>query len=369
MRTEEDLRVALAAREDFAPDPESVLAGARRVAARRRRRNGSAVASAVVTVLLLAAAAPVVARVLPAHRSGPAGGPGQAGSQASGPSGSLASGPSATDRQVASDPRPPFSFTVSPVAVGAFEIQPEAVTPDMQLAAIRRSGRAPILATLFVYRPGSNVIAGWDAGSPVPAMVNGAGAWYSEGNGKSALRWTQTPGGWAVIDNPSTAVLSRSDLIRLAEAVRFTEAYPAKVPYRPSYLPAGFTPFNVAQDTSVPGARRSVVQFQAAGGVAAGLDISVLDGPPSNVDRATGDFAARPDPNWRPNTTLTGRPAYCATLVDGSRCAVDFGTFTVSVGFAGVPRTEVERIVAGIAMADWSDTGTWYDVDAVLPIH
>jgi hypothetical protein len=98
------------------------------------------------------------------------------------------------------------------------------------------------------------------------------------------------------------------------------------------------------------------------------LDVAVLDGPPSNVDNETGDFAAHPDPNWHANTTVAGRPAYCLTMVPGARCVVDFGTFTVSVGFKGLSRSEMDWTVAGVAMADWGDTGTWYDADAVLPV-
>jgi hypothetical protein len=269
---------------------------------------------------------------------------------------------------VPSDPRPPFSFTIRSVTVGAFVIQPEEVGPTAQSAWVLRGGQMATRATLIVYPPGTT-FGDWDAATTVPEAVNGAAAWYSElKDGSSVLWWSQMPGGRAAIFSPPTAGLTRAELVQLAEAVRFTAAYPARVPYRLTYLPTGFTLVNIVQDTSVPGRHQSMLQLQATS--SATLNISMLDGPPSNVDKQSGAFAANPDPNWRANTTVAGRPAYCTTMADGvTRCTVDFGTFTVSVGFARLSRTEAERTVAGLTMADWTDPGTWYDVDAVLPVR
>ncbi|MEH1125684.1 hypothetical protein [Micromonospora sp. CPCC 206061] len=345
MRTEEDLRAMFAAREELAPDQHLVLEGTRQVVARRRRRRtvGAAAAAAVV----VAAALPVAAR----QWSGPSG-QGTPIPGVGAPAGSTASSEPAG--QVPSGPRPPFAFTIRPSSIAGFEIQPTAVNPDLQIASVRGVGQTQTQAELYVYRPGTNHRAGWDLSrDPVPVQVNGAPAWYSVQDTRSAIRWQHTPGGWAVI-NTSGSAMPKQTLIGLAQAVQFTTPYPAKVPYRLSYLPAGFKPFQVAQ--GIPGAAtaRTAVQFQAQGGNAV-MDIAVLDGSPSGR------------PGWRADLTMAGRPAQCTGHVDGHRCAVDFGAFTVDVGSRTVPRTEIAEVVAGMSFADWRDPGTWYDIDTAIP--
>src|SRR5258706_4529197 len=240
MRTEVDLRTALLAREDLAPDPVSVMAGARRATVRRRRRTGLMLTAAAgaATVVVVVALPVVVARGLP----------GRHGAVAAPTSTAPAPDPGPTDPagQVPSDPRPPFSFTIRPGLVAGLEIRPVSLDADIQIAAIRAAGGSQDLAMLFVYRPGATVRAGWGgAGGPTAVPVNGATAWYSVDGAKSALRWEHVPGGWAVIVDRDGPAMAEATLVGLAQAIRFTEPYPAKVPYRTTYLPAGLTPFHV----------------------------------------------------------------------------------------------------------------------------
>jgi hypothetical protein len=343
MRTEEDLRALFAAREDLAPDQHRVLEGTREAVARRRRRRtvGAAAAAAIV----VAASVPVAARLW----SGPTG-QGTTIPEVAAPAASTASSQPAGPAP--NGPRPPFAFTIRPSSTAGFEIQPTAVNPDLQIATIRAAGQTQTRAELYVYRPGTDHRAGWDLSrDPVPVQVNGAPAWYSTHDTRSAIRWEHAPGGWAVI-NTSGSAMPQQTLISLAQAVQFTTPYLAKVPYRLSYLPAGFKPFHVAQGTPTA---RTVVQFQAQGGNAGVMDIAILDGSPSKR------------PGWRADLTMAGRPAQCTDLVDGYRCAVDFGEFTVDVGSGTVPRAEIAKVVAGMSFAVWRDPATWYDIDTAVP--
>lgn len=337
MRTEEDLRALFAAREDLAPEQHLVLEGARQAVARRRRQRA---VGAVAAAAALAVALPVTARQLWAADSPLP----ERGVQA-------AASPTPSAR-VPSGPRPPFAFTLSPVSAAGYEIGPMALNAKLQTATIQRAGRPA--AHLVVYSPGADAKVypgGWDAAPDSERVaVNGAPAWYSDRDKESTIRWEHAPDAWAVITSTSSPALSRETLIALAEAVRFTAPYPAKIPYRLGYLPAGYKPFHVSQAES-----RRVVQFESQGGRLGALDIVVEEW--SAADRR----------DWRADRTMAGRPADCTDLVDGRRCVVDFGAFRVDVGSGGMTVGEMERVVAGMTFAKWDDPATWYEVEAAMP--
>jgi hypothetical protein len=337
MRTEEDLRAMFAAREDLAPDQHLVLEGTRQAVVRRRRRR----------TIVAAAAAAVVAVALPATARGLWGGDSQL------PDGGMQAGASSSAAaRVPSGPRPPFTFTVRPGSAAGWETRPVSVNQDVQGAAIRGAGGAK--ASLFVYRPGAEARVwpgGWDAAdNPVRATVNGAPAWYSTRDKESAIRWQHAPGGWAVISSTSSPAIPRETLIALAEAVQFTTPHPARVPYRLGYLPTGYELSHFSQGES-----RRVVQFSYDRGRLGSMDITVEG----------GSAGSRPD--WRADRTMAGRPADCTDLVDGRRCVVDFGAFTVDVGSGSMRVSEMERVVAGMTFADWDDPATWHDLDDAMP--
>jgi hypothetical protein len=345
MRTEEDLRAALAAREDLAPDATEVLSAARRGVRRGRRVAVTLAATAAV------AAAVVVAVPLTAAWRTPAG-PGPDGA---GPATTVS--PGTETPAPPSGRRPPFAFTLQRVTVAGFTVEPVAVGTGTQIAAIRpASGSAPP-ATLYVYDPDSPELPGSKAeGQLNKVMVNGAPAWAATDATASTLRWEYLPGAWAVITSEPGPVLSQQTLVALAQGVRYTAAYQVKVPYRLGFVPAGFAPFHVVQRAG----EMSVVQLEERrpdGGRA--MDISVLDGP-----RAAGP--ERPA-GWQPTETIAGRPAVCTSLIDGRRCAVDLGEFTVDIGAGELENATVERIVAGMTFATWRDPSTWYDLDRALP--
>lgn len=346
MHTEEDLRAALATREELAPDADVVLAGARQTTARRRRRRTAGGIVAGALAVAVAIALPVAVRQSSAF-------PGRHAMTARTGAADPATGPSASvsATRVPSGPRPPFAFTLSRSAVDRYQIEPIGVGPEIQVADIRVAGETR--AVLYVYRPGTNVVAGWDVSLElVPVRVNGAPAWFSANGLRTAIRWEHAPGGWAVIVTEPDPVVGKQTLISLAEGVRFAAPYQARLPYRLGYLPAGLKPFNVVQDNHDPLSPRSVVQLEGARRV---MDITVLDGSP----------AARP--RWQPTTRIARRPTQCVDLVDGRRCAVDFGEFTVDIGSGSLPHAELERVVSGMTFATWRDPATWYDVSVAIP--
>ncbi|HEY8452222.1 MAG TPA: hypothetical protein VIL54_08445 [Natronosporangium sp.] len=364
MRTEETLRAALADRERLAPDPDQVLAGALRLAARHRRRRAVGAVAAGALVLVTASSVPVlVDRVI--------GGPGPAADQPGVSAGSPMPTPlvpSPTPPVPAVPPadlvaqRPPYSFTVAAGTVDGVEFEPVTVTPEVQ-AFLVRARDLPVevepIVQLIVHQPGHAVVVageapGWDVTlSPVPTEVGGAAAWYSTDGQSSVLRWEYGEDAWAVLG--AAAPLSEADLQRLARAVRFTEPYPAKVPYRLGYLPPDLRTLAVSQNVARPGHRSSSWQFMSVD-EERGMDITIED-VPMITDRGW---------NWRV-TTIAGYPARYADLIDGRRCEVDLGGLTISIGCGGLTPEELDRLVAGIEPATWDDPTTWYGVDVALP--
>lgn len=253
------------------------------------------------------------------------------------------------------EPPPPFTFTVRPGTFGGVEIQPLSVTLDHQVAVLRGDDQ-PAPLELTVYRPGTDTRAGgWDlTPDPERTRVHGSVAWYSVWGGLSVLRWEYTDGGWAALESASEPPLDERSLRELAEQVRFTAPYPVRLPYRLDYLPAALQPFNVGQDTRRAGEFHSTIQLESGGGDRQYvIDITLADG-----------WTANPHWDWQP-TTIAGRPARCADLIDGRRCAVDFGEVTVDIGWEDPE--ELERLVAGLHLAAWHDPDTWYELDTALP--
>jgi hypothetical protein len=343
MRTEEDLRAALTAREDLAPDPTQVLSAVRR---RGRRATGVTIAA---TATIAVAASVVVAVPLTAAWRTPA------GPEGTGPAATVSTSADASPPAPPSGRRPPFAFTLQPVTVAGFTIEPMAVNTDVQIATAQPASGSAQPATLYVYDPGGQRDpASKQDGQLSKVVVNGAPAWVSSGATASTLSWEYAPDAWAVITSDPGPVLSQQTLVALAQGVRYTAARQVKMPYRLGFLPAGFVPFNVVQRAGAV----SVVQLETPDGDQT-MDITVHDGP-----RAAGP--ERPA-GWQPTGTIAGRPAVCTVLVDGRRCAVDLGEFTVDVGGGALETATVERIVAGMSFATWRDPSTWYDLDRALP--
>jgi hypothetical protein len=343
MRTEEELRAALTARADLVPDPLAVMSTARRLAVRRRRRRvaGGAAAVAVVTALPLALV------------WGTWAGSGAAVTGSAATTAPAVAATSTFSRPVAPATRSPFAFTVTSSVVAGYEIWPTAVSPDLQIAQIQAAGTHRPRATLFVYRPGSTVeAAAVPRTEPMDTTVHQVPARVWVTTEISAIEWAYTPGGRAAIVTESGAAIDATTLTELAEAVTFTAEYPVRVPYRLAYLPPGLRPFNVVQRTANGSPPESVVQLETG---RRAIDITIRDG------------SADARPGWHPTLTMAGHPAQCTKLVDGRRCAVDLGGFTVDIGGGDLRPEEAQRIVAGMTLATWRKPDTWYALDVALP--
>jgi hypothetical protein len=350
MRTEEDLRVALAAREDLAPDAPAVLAAVRRDGRRRRTDVAVILAATAAVAAAVVVAVPLTAAWRAPADPAPEGAPPALAGSASG----------ATTPVPPSGPRPPFAFTLSRVTVGGFDVEPIAVGADVQIATVRPTAGSAEPATLYVHdaasRSGGADGKGSEQGAKV--RVNGKAGWVFSTATASTLTWEYAEGAFAVIASEPGPDLSRETLVALAEGIRFTAAYQIRVPYRLGYLPAGLKPFNVVQRVGDPAGPTSVVQLadNAGGGT---MDITVLNG-----QRAAGP--QRPT-GWQPDRTIAGRPALCTDLVDGRRCAVDFAQFTVDIGGGALDIATVERIVAGMSFATWREPASWPELGTALP--
>jgi hypothetical protein len=348
MRTEEDLRAALAAREDQAPEASTVLSAVRRNGTRRRLTDVAVVLAATAAV---AAAVVVAVPLTAAWRTPTDPAPDGAAPAVAGSATPVPAPPSG--------PRPPFAFTLSPVTVDGYDIEPTAVGTDVQIATVRPVSGSAEPATLYVHDAGSRSSAGGkDHEQGAKVQIGGIAGWVFSTATASTLTWEYAPGATAVITSEPGPVLPRQTLVALAEGIRFTAAYQVRVPYRLGHLPAGLKPFNVVQRTGDPAGPMSVLQLadDSSGGA---MDITVLNG-----QRAAGP--QRPA-GWQPAQTIAGRPALCTDLIDGRRCAVDFGQFTVDIGGGALDTATVDRIVAGMSFATWRDPAGWPELSTALP--
>jgi hypothetical protein len=189
-------------------------------------------------------------------------------------------------------------------------------------------------------------------------QVNGGPAWFDSDARWSGLTWRYAPDAYAGLE-ASGSPLPRQTLVQIAEAVRFVDPYPARVPYRLDYLPAHLVPRDVVQHHP---RYYSYVGLSSPerdpSPTARTPDITVTDDPPALTEHWFTD----PTSVWEP-TTIAGRPARCSSH---GRCNIDYGEYLVSIG-TGFTRTERERIVAGLQLADPADPATWFDLGEAIP--
>ena len=102
-------------------------------------------------------------------------------------------------------------------------------------------------------------------------------------------------------------------------------------------------PFNIVQNTGPDSGERSVVQLESKGkNRPRVLDITIVEGTPSPTL-----WFGYADWDWEP-ATIAGRSGRCADLIDGRRCEVDFGEFTLSIGSGDLVPDELDQMVAAM---------------------
>jgi hypothetical protein len=355
MRTEPDLRRALASREHLTPDSDAVATAARRIAAQRPRRRRMVVVSGVV---------PATSTIITFE-------PGD-GSITTDPTIDTGSAlPGSTTDAHAGD-RPDFFFTVSQgtVSVGSasYEIRPVRTGARSQTFTFVRAGGAqgpqleltrPGSANDFVLPAGAPRL---DPGTSANASVHGIPALFAANDARSWVRWQYAPGSYALLLSAyGGPVLSKAELLALAGTVRFVAPYPAKVPYRLDFAPADIPLENLAVGSN---GLLSVAQFiKDSESVPRAYDITIATSL-SDLLAFSPDYESWP---WH-STTIAGHSGRCADLVDGRRCDFLLGQGVVSIGTGGLTTAEIGQLLGDLHLAaDLGDQATWFDVDGAIP--
>jgi hypothetical protein len=267
----------------------------------------------------------------------------------------------ASDQEVMVYPVSAFDYTLSGYTVGDIEVSdPVNVTPGYQQARIRRADETQeydlgdgtserVLVSrsvLTLYRAGVFDPVRFEGAESV--SVGGAAGLYAD----SALAWQYGPDAWAVID-AGPGHLSRADMLRVAAAMRTGPNRPATLPWRMSYLPAGYhlSSIGVTADDQLVGAH---LQQGDARFTMATEDYSALTEPLSGnglanlrvkvYPRSIGDsFLARVDwsagqspsvdasgsPSWDPSNAPAYVPSYDASY-EPSMSASDWPSYSSS---------------------------------------
>jgi hypothetical protein len=366
MRTEDDLRVALAAREQLTPSAGPVLDGLGQAMSRRRYRlltssaaAATAVAGAVVTVL-------AISTLLTPAAQQPAAPP-----PASPPA--RTSPPRITDVHAAD--RPDFFFTIEPTIVAGYQIRPSGLSPTGQSAVVAPATGGDWVGAVSLERPGSMD----DVPASAPSsQVHGEPAWFvaDDDHGFGFLYWEYAPDSMAVVSlrYPDAPL---SDFLAIAEGVTFVDPYPAHLPLRLGYLPEDLRPISLnlgqlnAQAVLSIGDDIGDVEPEAAH--PREVTIQLLDHRP-----APGELIWLADENtpwgpWGPTTTIGPHTVRCVEAPaglnydDARACEIEVPGGIVIVQIFELTATEIEQLIAGLIVADPTDPTTWFSSVEALP--
>lgn len=360
-------------------DTDSIVnAGRRR---QRRRRAGWAGAGVFATVALVMGATAGVSALTDNH---PATAPQVA-----------AASPAPTLAAVAQFPAPadPFTFTFAGYDAGKFHVQnPIDASGAYQIASVYETGRVtndhsvtppknpPVQATpmlygyLTLYRPGAfnpNGIVGGHR-----TTVDGHEAVAASGPGETAdithvtLAWKYTNNVWAVVDTFSNSYTdpSAQDLTQLVNGLQPSTPVPAAVPFRTSYLPAGYKLIETGTQ-AMPGLNG--IAF-ARGGDYGGaifakpaLPTTGLTQPYGGVDGADlpGSFEIFVVPNGNSNQRLkNGQTPPAEPVCEHGFCNLwnADGSVQIQVSSGGrLSNSEMSKIAKGVHLADVKNPSTW----------
>ncbi|MFD1372330.1 hypothetical protein [Actinoplanes sichuanensis] len=341
------------------------------------------------------------------------------------------------NRTVPASGRPVMFYAVTAFnqSISAFEVSdievsdPVNVTPGYQQSAIRRVGEATRYergdglteqvpkseSVLTVYRPGVFDPARFGDAESV-AVGSEAGRYSAD---ERSLAWQYAPGAWAVIHS-GQGHLSKADMLRLAAAMRTTPDRPATLPWRMTYLPAGYhlssmgtnPDFAVTGDQLQRGAARFtkepeeyasltqpltgdglsnlrvtvyprwVAESQLTGFLWAGAQADPSGGPSFDPSPGVSDWPSYEpsyEPSFEPSHWPTYEPSHTppsATDVepfcvpDQSVCyrVTADGAYVVEATATAEPDgTELLKVLRGMRIADPDDTSTWSVLGEALP--
>jgi len=183
-----------------------------------------------------------------------------------------------------------------------------------------------------------------------------------------ALAWQYADNAWATLDNVSPTEHGKADLLRIAQGLRGSPPYPARIVFQTTYLPAGYRLTSGGREADWPSGAGS---FQATGTRYVNgpdQDISelvmpIIDSDNNGVRDMRINVYRR---DWADNSTPPpglpeggvwcnrGNPKLCY------RITPDGGWLAEVEGSGYESRTELVKIMAGLRFADVDDPSTWF---------
>ncbi|GAA2855481.1 hypothetical protein Acy02nite_72790 [Actinoplanes cyaneus] len=388
------LETAYAGEPPMRHSTDDFVAGGR---TRRARRRAAWAAGAAGTILAVAAVA-VVPQIVAGHGEVPA---------------------SAQD--AIRYPVTAFGYTLTGYTIGGIAVSdPVNVTPGYQQARIRRGDEATRLdrgdgtsekvevssSVLTVYRYGVFDSAAVGGGEPV--QVGGTTGRYVP---DTMLAWQYGPDAWAVIRS-APGHLSLNDMVHVAAAMRIGPSRPATLPWRMTYLPAGYqlSSMGLVADDSVSGAHvqrgaarftRQPERYSGLSGPLTGADADSLrikvfplwygeSQLPPLLRRTSAQPSAGPsyepsldpsrwpsyDPSAGSSVWPTSDPSAYPSPVDPfcvpgqSRCfryTADGAYLIEATATAPEQNGELIQVLRGTRLADPDDPTTWSELGEALP--
>jgi hypothetical protein len=276
-------------------------------------------------------------------------------------------------------PTQPFTFTFGPYDVGRLHVdRPRVVSTAYEIAPVTLSGQTQgktqtqgnqrLYAYLVLYRPGAYQSTGVQN-----LTVNGRPAVESrprDGVNHRRLAWQYADNAWATLDSfgdPDTP--SAQDLRDLAAGLRPAQPAAARIPFRMSYVPAGFRPVVVGSHVMAGLDGIAGVDEGDFGGAIFAKPAPRATGltEPWNETGGTGipgSFEIFIVPNANSNQALKpgeARPAQPRCIKRLCNAWSADGKVNIQVASEGdsLPEVEMIKVLNGITLADLTNDSTW----------
>jgi len=337
---------------------------------RRRRRRGAIVSGGAATAAAIAVAAATVVPNLVPTASSPevAGGPPKAAPpQAPGP------------LRVAADP---FTFTFTGYDVGRFHVKaPLVASTAYQIAPVYSDSSESLAAYLVVYRPGAFKPDGLH--NPRKLTIAGRPALLQELTDirfHKVLAWQYRDGAWATLETYADAAddPSPADLEKIALALAPAGPAPVKLPFKMTYVPAGFKPVVLGSHAMAGMDGVAAAEGGDFGGAVLAKPAPRPAGltkpwPQSAGPGLPGSFEIFVVPNANSNQALPGGQAPPASpKCSASLCNTWTPDGKVNIQIAtergALSKNEMVKVLNGIELASVGNDATWFDAATAIPV-
>jgi hypothetical protein len=275
-------------------------------------------------------------------------------------------------------PSAPFSFTFSGYRVGKLRVHdPVVVSSAYEIARV--TGDNDLYAYLTLYRPGAfdpEAVAGAE-----PTTVSGRPALQrtvvrdeSSPEGTQTdrfLAWQYADQRWATVKSHFETENDPSprDLRALAEGLKPGRAEPTKIPFRLTYVPAGYRPVQVGSRAWASLNGIASEEDQNHGGV-------VFAKAPPKPAGLTAPWETDTDDDLPNRFEILVSPATRRARPTAPRCGTEFcytwragGAVKIDVVSGQLPDAEMKKILEGVEMASVTDESTWPDAASAFPVQ